>query len=66
MNDQEKVSRDTPMQIEIQTEQTTPPEDRIRIRAYELFEQRNREPGHAEEDWFRAEAEITGRADTGH
>lgn len=35
-------------------------DDAIRIRAYELYEARGREPGHAEEDWLRAEAEIRG------
>lgn len=36
-------------------------EDRIRVRAYELYEQRGKAPGHALEDWLRAEAELTGR-----
>jgi hypothetical protein len=36
-------------------------EDRIRRRAYELFEQRGREEGHEDEDWSRAEAEITAQ-----
>ncbi len=30
----------------------------IRARAYELFEQRGREPGHDLDDWLQAEAEI--------
>lgn len=34
-------------------------EERIRTRAYELFEERGREEGHDWEDWFRAEEEIT-------
>jgi hypothetical protein len=33
-------------------------EERIRARAYELFEQRGGEHGRAEEDWLRAEQEI--------
>jgi hypothetical protein len=39
---------------------TGPPvmEERIRIRAYELFEARMGQSGDAESDWFRAEAEI--------
>ncbi len=41
-------------------------EEQIRVRAYELFEQRGRTHGHAHEDWLRAEAELrermTGRA----
>jgi hypothetical protein len=35
-------------------------EDRIRMRAYELYEQRGKAPGHAVDDWLRAEAELTG------
>ena len=34
-------------------------EDQIRQRAYELYEERGREDGHEQEDWFRAEEEIT-------
>lgn len=30
----------------------------IRRRAYELFEQRGRADGHAQEDWLRAETEV--------
>ena len=32
----------------------------VRRRAYELYEQRGREHGHAQEDWLQAEAEIVG------
>ena len=31
----------------------------IRVRAYELFEQRGREDGHDLDDWLKAEAEFT-------
>jgi hypothetical protein len=31
----------------------------IRLRAYELFEQRGREDGHELDDWLQAEAELT-------
>jgi hypothetical protein len=34
-------------------------EHQIRLRAYELYEERGREDGHELEDWLRAEAEIT-------
>ena len=34
-------------------------EDQIRLRAYELYEERGRENGHELEDWFRAKEEIT-------
>jgi len=37
---------------------TVPSQDRIRERAYELYEGRGREPGQDEQDWFRAEREI--------
>ena len=38
---------------------------RIQARAYELYEERGRQDGHAEEDWIQAEQEVltkTGRA----
>jgi hypothetical protein len=34
-------------------------EERIRLRAYELYEKRGKRPGHALEDWLQAEAELT-------
>jgi Protein of unknown function (DUF2934) len=37
-------------------------ENQISLRAYELYEARGREDGHEQEDWLRAEEEITGRA----
>jgi len=37
---------------------TTPPQDMIRERAYQLYESRGREPGQEEQDWFRAEVEL--------
>ena len=36
-------------------------EEAIRQRAYQLYEERGREDGRAEEDWLRAEAEIQGK-----
>ncbi|MBZ5648678.1 MAG: DUF2934 domain-containing protein [Acidobacteriia bacterium] len=36
-------------------------EERIRQRAYELYEQEGRQEGRDQEYWFRAEAEILGR-----
>jgi len=30
----------------------------IRRRAYELFEARGKQPGHAVEDWLKAEQEV--------
>ena len=36
-------------------------EEEIRIRAYELFEQRGRQEGSHAEDWSRAEAEVLAK-----
>ncbi|HVP42899.1 MAG TPA: DUF2934 domain-containing protein [Terriglobales bacterium] len=36
-------------------------EDRIRQRAYELYEQDGRQEGRDQEYWFRAEAEVRGK-----
>ena len=33
-------------------------EDKIRHRAYELYEQRAHEDGHELQDWLQAEAEV--------
>ena len=38
-----------------------PQQDRVRERAYELYESRGREPGQDEQDWLRAEREILTR-----
>ncbi|HSZ62070.1 MAG TPA: DUF2934 domain-containing protein [Terriglobales bacterium] len=38
-----------------------PSDSKIRERAYELYENRGREPGQDEQDWFRAEREILNR-----
>ena len=35
--------------------------EEIRCRAHELYEERGGEPGYAEQDWFRAEAEVLAR-----
>jgi hypothetical protein len=44
---------------------TRPPEPilehEIRIRAYDLYEQRGKLDGHALEDWLQAEVEVLGR-----
>jgi hypothetical protein len=36
-------------------------QDQIRIRAYELHEQRGKQDGYDVEDWLQAEEEVTGR-----
>ena len=35
-------------------------EERIRLRAYELYEQRGRADGYALDDWLQAQAEVAG------
>ena len=35
-------------------------EEKVRARAYELYEVRGRTDGHAEEDWLQAEREVAG------
>jgi len=40
---------------------TVPSQDRIRVRAYERYESRGREPGQDGQDWLRAEQEIRER-----
>ena len=35
-------------------------EERIRVRAYELYESRGREHGHDLDDWLQAEGEMLG------
>jgi hypothetical protein len=34
-------------------------QEQIRCRAYELYEQRGKEAGHAIDDWLQAETEMT-------
>lgn len=36
-------------------------EEKIRLRAYELYEQRGRIDGYALDDWLQAEGEILGK-----
>ncbi len=37
-------------------------EEKIRVRAYTLYEERGREDGYDVDDWLRAEAELAGKA----
>jgi hypothetical protein len=38
-----------------------PSQDKIRERAYKLYENRGREHGQDKQDWFRAEQELLNR-----
>jgi hypothetical protein len=49
--------KSTPPKVTIMLDQV-PLHDRIRERAYELYESRGREHGKDEQDWLRAEQEI--------
>ncbi|MBZ5704311.1 MAG: DUF2934 domain-containing protein [Acidobacteriia bacterium] len=35
----------------------------IRRRAHEIYERRGKAPGHALDDWLRAEAEVLGKVE---
>jgi len=37
---------------------STPHQENVRARAYELYEVRGKIDGHAEEDWLQAEGEV--------
>jgi hypothetical protein len=52
------VTKTTPAEAQKSAAQQPLLEERIRIRAYELFLARNREPGRENDDWFQAEAEV--------
>ncbi|HEU5335176.1 MAG TPA: DUF2934 domain-containing protein [Terriglobales bacterium] len=45
-------------------QQNLPVEERIRRRAYELYEQRGRVDGNDVEDWLQAKEEVTGKSKT--
>jgi hypothetical protein len=60
MTEQTVVQAEQPTEAQ-KTAATAPaPEEKIRLRAYELYLERNCAPGHADEDWFAAESEIVG------
>lgn len=44
--------------------QTPELEERIRCRAYALYEQRGRFEGHDVDDWLQAEAELSRKSKT--
>jgi hypothetical protein len=43
------------------SQSTVPREELVRLRAYQLFIQRNGDRGDAESDWYRAEVEIASK-----
>ena len=50
-----------PRQVKMEPLHTEALMEEIRRRAFELYDERGREPGYAEQDWLRAEAEILAR-----
>jgi hypothetical protein len=57
-------SKSFPEVIYIAPGEKTCVSDLIRRRAYELFEQRGRQPGHDVEDWLQAEQELIQQMST--
>ncbi|HKU22550.1 MAG TPA: DUF2934 domain-containing protein [Terriglobales bacterium] len=55
------TSDPTPIKSEVRT---TEIDERIRRRAYDLYEQRGRLDGHDMDDWLQAEAEMSGKSKT--
>ncbi|HYK49352.1 MAG TPA: DUF2934 domain-containing protein [Terriglobales bacterium] len=54
----------SPKPVEVKNNTSTVDlEEQIRIRAYQLYEQRGYTPGHENEDWLVAEREILTRDD---
>ena len=56
------MTRPTPIRATKQTESLVEVlsklDEHIRLRAYELYEQRGRQDGHALDDWLQAEADV--------
>lgn len=53
------MARDHARRTPANVSNESPNLEQIRLRAYELYEERGREDGHDIEDWLRAEEEIT-------
>jgi hypothetical protein len=50
--------KSSPAKVTMMMSDTVPSQERIRARAYELYESRGGEPGQDLGDWLRAEQEI--------
>ncbi len=54
----------SPKPVEVKKNTSTADlEEQIRVRAYQLYEERGYTPGHEDEDWLVAEREILTRPD---
>ena len=54
------ISESTPTETRLRTPEL---EEKIRARAYEIYEQHGRNEGHAIDDWLQAEGELTGESE---
>ncbi len=50
-----------PKRNNVAAPQASTSQDRIRERAFEIYERRGSKPGHDLQDWFRAERQILAR-----
>ena len=53
-------SLSTPHKSKTQHSDPAELQEQIRIRAHQIYEQRNRTAGHELDDWLQAEAELSG------
>jgi hypothetical protein len=54
-----KTTMPAPSQTIYQTLESIELQEQIRLRAYELYEQRGREDGRDLDDWLQAESQVT-------
>ena len=52
---------DSPAKQNLSQESNVEVRQKIRLRAYELYEQRGREDGQDVEDWLKAESEVIAK-----
>lgn len=52
---------DPPAKQNLSQESNVEVREKIRLRAYELYEQRGRGEGHEVEDWLKAESEVVAK-----
>ncbi len=57
-------SRSTANPTPITSHRTSELEEKIRVRAFEIYEQRGRDQGRDIDDWLQAEAEVSGKSRT--
>jgi hypothetical protein len=55
-NERRKTTESNPASIS--EDRPQPADEKVRSRAYEIYEARGREPGHDWDDWLEAEREL--------